>query len=223
MAVAAQADPDPGEPLADMTDHPLDQSQDLAAARRRRLPQHGHDQPAAGVEDMDRQETPIIVIGVELAQLLLAVDPIEAFVEIQGEVAGDDRETVAIEVEHRLGHAIELRAPRHVLDAGDGRLRAQRRPRDRWPVQRHFEDGIAAQHIAVIAVGIAGDNRQHAKPQDFIEPMGYLPRLPRILQASRQPVRKVQPSFDILQQQEAAIGGRAPVVNDGGNRLVTNR
>jgi hypothetical protein len=42
-----------------------------------------------------------------------------------------------------------------------------------------------------------------------------LPRLPRILQASRQPVRKVQASFDILQQQDAAIGGRAPVIDDG--------
>jgi hypothetical protein len=52
-------------------------------ARRRRLPQHGHDQPAAGVEDVDRQK--VIVIGVELAQFLLA--PIEALVEIQGEVA----------------------------------------------------------------------------------------------------------------------------------------
>ena len=99
MAVAAQTDPDPGEPLAQMADHPLDQGQDLAAARRRRLPQHGHDQPAAGVEDVDRQKAPIIVVGVELAQLLLAVNPIKAFVEIQGEVAGDDRETVAIQVD----------------------------------------------------------------------------------------------------------------------------
>jgi hypothetical protein len=49
-------------------------------------------------------------------------------------------------------------------------------------VQCHFEDGIAAQHVAVIAVGIAGDNRQHAKAQDLIEPMGNLARLPRILQ-----------------------------------------
>jgi hypothetical protein len=53
------------------------------------------------------------------------------------------------------------------------------------PVQCHFEDGIAPQHV--VAVGIAGDNRQHAKPQDLIEPMSNLARLPRILQASRQP------------------------------------
>ena len=213
MAVAPQADPDPGKALAQMADYPLHQGQDLAAARRRRLPQHGHDQPAAGVEDVDRQKAPVIVIGIELAQFLFAMDPIEAFVEIQGKVAGDDRETVAIEVEHR--HAIEFRAPRHVLDAGDGRLRAQGRSRDRGPVQCHFEDGIAPQHVAVIAVGIAGDNRQHAKPQDLIEPMSNLARLPRILQASRQPVRKVQASFDILEQQQAAIGGGAPVVDQG--------
>jgi hypothetical protein len=82
-------------------------------------------------------------------------------------------------------------------------------------VQRHFENGIAAQHVAVIAVGIAGDNRQHAKPQDLIEPMGNLARLPGIMQASCQPGRKVQPAFDILEQQEAAIGGQAPVADEG--------
>jgi hypothetical protein len=45
--------------------------------------------------------------------------------------------------------------------------------------------------------------------------MGNLARLPRILQACRQAVRKVQASFDLLEQQEAAVGGRAPVVDDG--------
>jgi hypothetical protein len=45
--------------------------------------------------------------------------------------------------------------------------------------------------------------------------MGNLARLPRILQASRQPVRKVQASLDLLEQQEAAIGRRAPVVDQG--------
>jgi hypothetical protein len=142
MAVAPQADPDPGKALADMTDHPLDQGQDLAAARRRRLPQHGQDQPAAGVEDVDRKEAPVIVIGVELAQFLLAVDPIEALVEIKGEMMGHNRKAVAVEFQHRLTHAIELRPPRQVLDARDGRLRAQRPTRDRRPVQRHLEGGI---------------------------------------------------------------------------------
>jgi hypothetical protein len=83
------------------------------------------------------------------------------------------------------------------------------------PVQRHLEGGIVPQHVAVVAIRIAGDNRQPAKPQDLIERMGDLPRLPRILQASRQPVRKVQASFDVLEQQDAAIGGRAPVIDDG--------
>ena len=45
--------------------------------------------------------------------------------------------------------------------------------------------------------------------------MGNLARLPRILQTSRQPVRKVQASFDILKQKEAAISGSAPVVDQG--------
>src|SRR3954465_6042592 len=52
VAVAAQTGTDPGEALAPRADSPLHQGQDLAAARRRRLPQHGHDQPAAVVEDV---------------------------------------------------------------------------------------------------------------------------------------------------------------------------
>jgi hypothetical protein len=221
VAVAAQTEADPGKPLAQMADHPFHQGQDLAAARCRCLPQHGQDQPAAGVEDMNRQKAPVIVIGIELAQFLLAMDPIKAFIKIKGQMAGDDRKAVAIQVEHR--HAIEFRAPRHVLQAGDGRLWAERRPRNRRSVQRHLEDGVVPEHVAVVAVRIAGRNRQHAKPQDLIEPMGNLPRLPGIMQASCQPGRKVQPAFDILEQQEAAIGRRAPVVDQGWNRLVTNR
>src|SRR4051794_14577178 len=52
--------------------------------------------------------------------------------------------------------------------------------------------------------------------------MSNLARLPRILRACRQAVRKVQASFDLLEQQDAAVGGRAPVVDDGGNRLCPN-
>ncbi|HSJ75309.1 MAG TPA: hypothetical protein VK899_03875 [Gemmatimonadales bacterium] len=199
MAVAPQADPDPRKARADVADHPLHQGHDLAAARRGGLPQHGQDQPPAGVEDVDRQEAPVIIVGVELAQFLFAVDPIEALVEIQGEMMGHNRKAVAVELQHRLAHAIELRPPRQVLDARDGRLRAQRRTRNRRPVQRHLEGGIVPQHVAVIAIRVAGHDRQHAKPQDFIKGMRDLARLPRIMQASRQAVRQVQPPFDVLE------------------------
>jgi hypothetical protein len=36
---------------------------------------------------VDRQKAPVIVIGIELAQLLLAVDPIKAFIKIKGQMA----------------------------------------------------------------------------------------------------------------------------------------
>jgi hypothetical protein len=223
VAVAAQTDPDTGKALPDMIDYSLDQGQDLAAARRCRLPQHGQDQPAAGVEDVDRQETPVIVIGIELAQFLLAVDPIEALVEIKGEMTGRNRKAVAIELQHRLAHAIEVRPPRQVLDAGNSRLRAQRRTRDRRPVQRHLEGRIVAQHVAVVAIRIAGHDRQHAEPQDVIKRMRDLARLPRIVQARRQPVRQVQPPFDVLKQQDTTIGRGATSIDRDRNRPVTNR
>ena len=136
---------------------------------------------------------------------------------------GHNRKAVAIQVEHRLSHAIELRPPRQVFDARDGRLRAQRRPRDRWPVQRHLEGGIVPQHVAVVAIRVAGHDRQHAEPQDVIKGMRDLAWLPRIVQASRQAVRQVQPPFDVLEQKDTSIGRGVPIVDHDRNRLVTNR
>jgi hypothetical protein len=53
--------------------------------------------------------------------------------------------------------------------------------------------------------------------------MRDLPGLPRIVQASRQTVRQVQPPFDVLEQQDTTIGRGAPSVDHDRNRLVTNR
>jgi hypothetical protein len=86
-------------------------------------------------------------------------------------------------------------------------------------VQRHLEGGIVAQHV--VAIRIASHDRQHAKPQDFIKGMRDLPGLPRIVQASRQTVRQIQPPFDVLEQQDTTIGRGAPSVDH--DRLVTNR
>jgi hypothetical protein len=83
------------------------------------------------------------------------------------------------------------------------------------PVQRHLEGGIVAQHVAVVAIRVAGHDRQRAKPQDVIKGMRDLAGLSRIVQASRQAVRQVQPPFDVLEQQDTSIGRGAPSVDDG--------
>src|SRR3954447_23280709 len=120
----------------------------LAAQSRSQRHQTGHPTVADRPTELSRyKEAPVIVTGVELAQFLLAVHPIKALVEIQGEMTGRNREAVAIKLQHRLAQAIEVRSPRQVLDARDGRLRAQRRTGDRRPVQRQLEDGILAQHV----------------------------------------------------------------------------
>ena len=90
-------------------------------------------------------------------------------------------------------------------------------------MQRHLEGGIVPQHVAVVAIRIASHNRQHAKPQDLIKGMRDLSGLPRIVQASRQAVRQIQPPFDVLEQQDTTIGRGAPSVDHDRNRLVTNR
>jgi hypothetical protein len=64
VAVAAQRDPD--RRPADAPDDAIEEGQDLPAARAFGGTQHRRDQPAAGVEDHDRLEAVLVIMGIGL-------------------------------------------------------------------------------------------------------------------------------------------------------------
>jgi cytochrome b len=72
MPVAAQQDLDPRPVRADRPDQPAQMRGDLAALRPLRRAQHRGHEPAGAVEDHDRLEAVLVVVGVEQPQLLTA-------------------------------------------------------------------------------------------------------------------------------------------------------
>ena len=98
----------------------------LDAGRRLAGPQHDRDGSAAfGVVDMDRQETALVIMGVEQRQLLMAVHDIAGVVDVQ-----NDRRRLAFVggyplIHERVGQPDGVLQRRRVLQPRQGRLRTQ--------------------------------------------------------------------------------------------------
>src|SRR5271167_4230969 len=84
MAVAANGDPGLWPVPADATDETTQVTAHLDARGRLAGAQQHGDRPARRrVVDMDRQETALVVMGVEQRELLMAVDDIHRIVDIE--------------------------------------------------------------------------------------------------------------------------------------------
>jgi len=83
MAVGAQQDLDPGPQGADSANQAAHKGGDLAPARPLAGPQQRGHEPSLAVEDDNRLEAVIIMIGVEQAQLLLAMHAVKGIVDIE--------------------------------------------------------------------------------------------------------------------------------------------
>ncbi len=83
VAVGTQQDLDPGPSGADRTDEAAKEGADLTPARALARPQQRGHEAALAVEDDNRLEAVIVVIGVEQAQLLAAMHAVEGVVDIK--------------------------------------------------------------------------------------------------------------------------------------------
>jgi len=92
-----------------------------------------------------------------------------------------------------------------VLQARDGRLRAQRRL---IPKPRHgqLEYRVGAQPVRVVAVLVAGCNHQQAEADDLVEPMHDAVRVARVRDARRQASGHVEALLHLAQHQQPAVG-----------------
>ena len=85
MTVGAQQDLDARPLGADRTDEAADEAANLHPARPLARPQQRRDKAAFAVEDDNRLEAVIVIEGVEQAQLLAAMHPVESIVDIQND------------------------------------------------------------------------------------------------------------------------------------------
>lgn len=85
----------------------------------------------------------------------------------------------------------------------------------RQPADHHLEGGIAAQGVAVVAIGVPGVDQQSTEADHLHQRVLDALKGTRALDAGRQALADPKPPVDLGQQQQAAIEG-------GVNRLAGN-
>jgi hypothetical protein len=222
MAVGAQQDLDPRPEGPDGADEAAQEGADLTPTRPlARAQQRGHEPPLA-VKDDDRLEAVIVVVGVEQAKLLVAMDAVEGVVDVEHDALRHLPERGAILVDQRPPEAQQRADVGQVFQPRDRRLRAQFFAR--WQaVERQFEHRVAAQCVGIVAVFVTGGDHQHAEADDLGQAVLNLLRCARIVEAGGQAIGHTQPPLDLAQRQQAAFRGQPAAVEAGDHGLAPNR
>ena len=218
MAVAAEQDLDLGPMLADRTDQSTQMRGDLAALRPPRRTQHGGDEPAGAVEDHDRLEAVVVVMGVEQPQLLAAVHRVEGVVDVEHDPLRDLGEGGAVEPDHPPRHPQQHAPVGQVLQSAHGGLRAEV-ALARQPLERHLEHRVAPQRVGVDAVLVAGGDHQHPEAQYVRDAVHGARRVARIIDAGGEPPCHVEPPLHLPQRQEPGVRRQRPAIEAGAHRF----
>ena len=222
VAVGAQQDVHLRPVGADRADQAAQKGADLDALRPLRRAQDGGDEAALAIEDDDRLEAVVVVMGVEQAQLLAAVHRVEGVVDIEDDALRHLPERAAVDVDQSPAQAQQRPRIRQVLQPRDGRLRTQV-PTRRQPFERHLEQRIEAQARRVVAVLVAGRDHQQPEADDVRQRVHGAVGITRIVDAGGQTVGDREPALDLAQNQQTAVGGQAATVEPGDDFFAGNR
>ena len=182
----------------------------------------GGDEAAIAIEDDDRLEAVVVVVGVEQPQLLAAVHRIEGVVDIQRDPPRHLAERGAVEIDQGTAEAQQRPRIRRVLQSRDGRLRTQV-PVRRQAFERQLEQRIDAQAGRVVAVFVASRDHQQPEADDIGQCVHGAVGITRILDARGQTVGDREPALDLTQNQQTAVGRQPATVEAGDNLLALNR
>ena len=144
-------------------------------------------------------------MGIEQAHLLLAVHGVERVVHVQHDPARHLAEGRAVEIDHGLAHAQQRAFVGQVLQARDGRLRAQCRLVLK-PFHGELEHRVGAQPVGVVAVLVAGRDHEQAKADDLVEPVYDALRVARVRDAGCQASRDIEALLHFTQHQQPTVG-----------------
>jgi len=200
MTVGAQQDFGSRPVGPDTPEQAAQKRSDLPTARAFGRTQHGGHEATLAVEDDDGLEAVFVVMGVEEAQLLPAVNGIEGVVDIEHDPLRHLFEGRAIQIDHGSPHPQQGPRIGQVLQPGDGRLRAEF-PIGRREIERHLEHRIASKPRGVVAVFVSRRDHQHAKTDDVCEMVRDQCWVARIVQAQGQSISHLQALFGLAQQQ----------------------
>ena len=123
---------------------------------------------------------------------------------------------------HGPAHARQGPWPRQVLQAGEGRLRAERGIVRQTP-ERRFEGRVVTEAVGVVGVLVAGRDHRHAEAQDVAHLVPDPLRRPRVVDAGGQALGDAEPPLDLAQGQHARIGRELPAVDAADEGLAADR
>ena len=161
-------------------------------------------------------------MGVEQRQLLAAVNLVLGIVDVEHEASRHLGEAVAEQLDHRRHHALQRDRSGQVLEPRDGRLRAQIGAALGQPADRHLEGRVGAQHVAVVAILVAGGDQQCPEADHLGDRVLDPLRRPRVLDAACQTLGDPQPTLDLGQDQHAAVRGQPSGVEGDLHGLAGN-
>lgn len=159
VAVRADQDLDARPVAAELLHQAAQEGARLGAGGAPGRAQQGGNGAAVCVEDNDRLEAIRVVVGVEEAELLPAMDGVEGVVDVKRDAARHLAEARAVERHHGAGHVEQLTPPRGVLQARQRRLRAERGSVGQAPAGQ-LEQRIMPQAAGIVAVLVAGGHHQ---------------------------------------------------------------
>lgn len=142
--------------------------------------------------NMDRHETAAVMIGIERAELLLAIG---AILGVERNPPGHGREAVAEQIDHRLHHAFKGDCAGEVLQPGHGRLRSEITSGLGQAADCHLEGWFFAKQVSVVGVGIVRRDRERVEPDHLHEPVDDPIRRPGIFHAARDSFADPKPTL----------------------------
>jgi hypothetical protein len=209
---------------ADGTHHVAQDERHLGPVRRLARPQdHRHRLAGRGLVDVDRQEAPLVMAGVEQRELLPAMHRVAGVVDVEHDPPRDFLEAVAEQLDHGGHHPLQGGGAGQVLQPGHGRLRAQVLVALGQAPDRHLEARVDAQRAAVVGVRVAGRDQQRAEADHLRQGVADPLRCARVGEAAGQALGDAEPALDLGQHQHPGVRGHAATVEGDVNRLAADR
>lgn len=209
--VGPHQDPHPRPDLTEPPDQQLQNRPAMFGGVYVGRPQVGHQQRLAA-KDIERQVTIGVIVPVEEAALLGAVEGVVGGVEVEDQffgrraVGGDER------LDEDLGHPDKVLAAGHVLQPRERRRRGRRFPGIGRPLGQHLQERIVAKRLVVVLVFVSEGQTEEALPEHGGDGMGDGGRVASVVDAGGQAVGPSEAAVHLAQQQTPGIGGQVAAV-----------
>ena len=207
VGIAPQQDAHFRPSLANLSDDPLEDRDDLLAGRPLSRPQdRGDELSAPALVDVDREITVLVVKGVEQGHLLMSVGRVFGVVDVEQD--RDRRSPVRVEehIDQDFGKAVEIGPGDGVFQARERRLAGQGLAVGK-SFAGHLKGGVGAQSVGIVGVLVAAGDLEDSLRKHLADGMAGIAGMAAVVDDLGDLTNQAQPVFDFAKEQNAGIGG----------------